>query len=1182
MIKVKKMLAKILSICLLCSVITPQAVFADEPVTEQPVSAEQSTSGSAISIDESTSESAINLITPQEVNSLGDDFELTGSVYLYAAKDADKYAVSDLKKTLTGLGVQISDTNSTTEAAIYIGKDSSDDTIKNTLKSLSVDGTDKIEHEESYVLASKNVNNKEKIVLAGKDDNGTFYAVQTLKQIISKDDNGSISIPEVEIRDYPTMSIRGTIEGFYGAPWSNADRVSQFKFYGQNKMNTYIYSAKDDDYLRANWQTLYPADKLNDLKNLVESAVENHVNFVYAISPGLSIFNSDDKISDDNFNKLTAKAQQMYDIGVRSFAIFLDDIVNYSDSNRDYHTGAQIDLLNRFENEFVKKHAGIKPLITVPTDYCTGFMKDSNGFGKYSKDMGAGLDPDIVIMWSGSGVVSSTISKADVDDIKTVYPKNKIFVWYNYPVNDMAPNRLFLGPATGLNTDLSDAVSKDGFLGLTSNPMIQAEPSKIAIGTVGDFNWNPAKYDSDKSWENMINEIGGTHAKSLYIFADSGKSSLINNDESSVLNNYIQAFWKKYNDDTLNQDTTEYKNLIQSFKDIEDASSDLESNMANSNFVNETSDYLNKLKLLGQAGQAGVNLLCYAKENDMQSVWKYMLQFKNMYNQIEKMNAEIGTQVIVPFLGKVSEESNKYINFSSNKIGAFSSFNAYQDYTIDKMIDGDENSFYWTNSPASADSYFGIDLGRVKTVYSVKVMMGKDDSEGDIMAHGRLEYSKDNKIWIKVVDFDNKNVISVNNLKIQARYLRCRATKDSTNWVKVREFEAEVPDDSNKTSGTPIGSSDSPIANMVDGDITTAYKATTVPKAGDEMICSIPSSAETKKIVILQDPNTYCNADVSVKNEKGNWVELGKLDKGYNKFGASFNITDIKMKWDPSSSSPIIYEIIPLNASNEYHAPVVWNATASSALDGWPASNACDNNFNTSWSSENIPNTDGQEWLMLDAGKQCKMNGVTLVPRTNGYCFPKSFKFQYSNDGNNWTNIDGQDYKDYSDVSSSDPGSFSFDKPVIGRYIRILITKLTCDDNKNYYCQLAEFNVDAEYVEGNVSSNDEFTIKPVNSGNAFKLDRTSGIEADVNVVPIEGTTVDRDNDVVVFQLMKGTIPESIIAIKKKDIPQSEVFSAYFNVSDYDNDNYSVKVFVLDNFNKDVSVPTSIAEPVELK
>lgn len=49
------------------------------------------------------------------------------------------------------------------------------------------------------------------------------------------------------------------------------------------------------------------------------------------------------------------------------------------------------------------------------------------------------------------------------------------------------------------------------------------------------------------------------------------------------------------------------------------------------------------------------------------------------------------------------------------------------------MIDGDENSFYWTNSPASADSYFGIDLGRVKTVYSVKVMMGKDDSEGDIM-----------------------------------------------------------------------------------------------------------------------------------------------------------------------------------------------------------------------------------------------------------------------------------------------------------------------------------------------------------------------------------------------------------------------------------------------------------------
>ncbi|WP_186439068.1 beta-N-acetylglucosaminidase domain-containing protein [Akkermansia muciniphila] len=55
-------------------------------------------------------------------------------------------------------------------------------------------------------------------------------------------------LPVGEIIDWPDIEFRGTVEGFYGTPWSHEARLSQLRFYGQNKMNTYIYGPKDDPY----------------------------------------------------------------------------------------------------------------------------------------------------------------------------------------------------------------------------------------------------------------------------------------------------------------------------------------------------------------------------------------------------------------------------------------------------------------------------------------------------------------------------------------------------------------------------------------------------------------------------------------------------------------------------------------------------------------------------------------------------------------------------------------------------------------------------------------------------------------------------------------------------------------------------------------------------------------------
>lgn len=57
------------------------------------------------------------------------------------------------------------------------------------------------------------------------------------------------------------------------------------------------------------------------LQELVKVANENEVDFVWAIHPGQDI-----KWNQEDRDLLLAKFEKMYDLGVRSFAVFFDDI----------------------------------------------------------------------------------------------------------------------------------------------------------------------------------------------------------------------------------------------------------------------------------------------------------------------------------------------------------------------------------------------------------------------------------------------------------------------------------------------------------------------------------------------------------------------------------------------------------------------------------------------------------------------------------------------------------------------------------------------------------------------------------------------------------------------------------------------------------------------------------------
>lgn len=389
------------------------------------------------------------------------------------------------------------------------------------------------------------------IALGGKDATGQFYAVQTLRQLFVGSDRKGWKVAGAQAADHPSMPLRGTIEGFYGEPWTHAERLDQMDFYGDVKANTYIYAPKDDPYHRGQWRDPYPEEKLGELGELVERATANHVRFTFAVSPGESICYSDPA----DRTALKDKLQALYDLGTRAFSIPLDDIsytkwncegdeAKFGAPGRESAAKAQVDLLNDVQSDFIATHEGAKPLQMVPTEY--GDLTDT----AYKQKMRADLDPAIEVMWTGTDVVPPKITNAEADEASKLFGR-KVFVWDNYPVNDFGntSGRLLLAPYDKREAGLSEHLS-----GLVANPMNQPYASKVAVFGAASFAWNDRGYDARDNWPRAMSYLAGGDreaTEALLVFADLEHMAPTFGDtpwqpQAPELAAKVAEFWKKW------------------------------------------------------------------------------------------------------------------------------------------------------------------------------------------------------------------------------------------------------------------------------------------------------------------------------------------------------------------------------------------------------------------------------------------------------------------------------------------------------------------------------------------------------------------------------------------------------------------------------------------------------------
>ncbi|EPB8178085.1 beta-N-acetylglucosaminidase domain-containing protein [Clostridium perfringens] len=950
------------------------------------------------------------------------------------------------------------------------------------------ENSDVLTHKEGYVLKTSNdINEKGNISIIGSDKDGAYYGVLTLSQILEQS-NEENKFAEVVVTDYPEIEFRGFIEGFYGVPWSHEDRMNLMKDTSEYKMNTYIYAPKDDPYHRLSWKELYPEQEAKQIAELAKAGAENNFNFCWTIHPGATL-----QFTDEDFDALINKFEQLYSLGVRQFGVLFDDTDDWRNGQK------QAEWINKIDTEFVKAKGDVAPMIVISARYNSAWGPNMD---RYFKPFMQTLHDDIQVMWTGHATMSNVSKEVfEWPKVQTGVDKD-VAVWWNYPVNDYCDSRILMAPLHNLNQDL------DNVSGFFSNPMNQAEASKVALYSIADYTWNTDAFDYMKSWETSIEkfvpevkeEFMRFASNTCYLKDDGGASGPFEYDESWYLSEKIDALKEAMKNGQ--SAVKPAKDLLEEFKLIVSDYESITSKVTNKNLLDEIEQHLNAYKALGEAGIATMEAIIASEEGNLElwmnsnSLAQEKLDLMETF-KIESLESDgpkeyvvsVGTKLLKPLvkesmdyakekmgelvlpkydpeintsltnlkdvevnfedgiyslrdLGEVTLNNGDYVGISLPKATKLRGINllannydnieiqysingldwvtakastnenvletldvvdatfiriinigenskninleklevlpvykaeptitenigTHENYTIDKALDGNMDTKYWSNKPSDSGHNIQIDLGNVMPLYDINTYFGAND----FMRNSEYMISEDGVNWTSLGELaynsqDGKMVASANAEGKMARYIKIQSNGHNYGcWVEIYEIEfnkiAPEFDESavNLASGTLEGNFNA----FYDEDLSTAYEAKSV-KDGDSLIYKMSRVTNISELEILQDKNRISEANVSVKDLGGNWTEIGHLNAQINKLKVDNNITEVKFEFEGSKPAPKIYEIIAREREEQEEIVV-------SPVKEFKATTINKKNVTVSW--EEPENTFGLEsYILYKDGKK--------------------------------------------------------------------------------------------------------------------------------------------------------------------------------------------------------------------
>lgn len=737
---------------------------------------------------------------PHKETDLNSDWTITDEVNVVLEEDIDEATINFLQQIMDSKSIKMetSDEIVPDKTNVIIGTKDSDGYVDRYMSDNSSYDEAIFDEVDPYVLTiDKEMEESGTVAILGDDTDAAYYALASLKMIF--DQVSGNDVHSMMYEDYSDSKWRGFIEGFYGFPWSHESRISLMKYGGNLKMNSYIFGPKDDKYHNEEWRKLYPADELAKIEELASVGKETKTQFIWAIHPGFNMIDWDDY--DNELDTLLAKLDQLYDAGVRQFGVFMDDIdTNQALEDRDKHVKLISDIA-----DWVKDKEDVKSLVYTPPFYNQAWTGEE---GKPYLEAMQDLPENVEIMWTGNDVIG-TVNQEDMQWPKDLMGRDP-FVWLNWPVNGYAGSRLLLGEGVHFLEKGTHNIS-----GVVSNPLEQAELSKIALFAVNDFAWNVDDYNSKQSWEDSFKYITPNVAAEFRIIAQhlsdpSPNSRGVVLKESENIKEDLNEFTDRFDHEKSVDEIGE--SLITEFDQILDAITGFKEKSTNDQLLEEIDPWLNSLEEIVKADKHAVESGIALQQEDMNDAWSKLgkaadAMAESKTFKVEKLDeenvaAEAGTKRLVPFAEKLIDRLDANIYTSINPEAIITTpISSYDQQDLSNMVDGDETTYAYIRTIQEKADWYGVDLGKKVHLDDIHILQGRNDEDHDIFQKGMLEYSNDGENWEAIGNEQSGYLVEAEDLDIEARYLRYKLTHTGAPggkpdlWTAIREFNVNTNKD---------------------------------------------------------------------------------------------------------------------------------------------------------------------------------------------------------------------------------------------------------------------------------------------------------------------------------------------------------------------------------------------------
>lgn len=462
---------------------------------------------------------------PQRQVMKSGEVSFTSKVSIIAEPGIDEVTINRAKQVLSdhGLTPVIAKTAGRGTSSLLLGVNGSSGVADKHATALKVDRSvfDQPKYDRHILNLSTN-HGVAQVTILGENTDAVFCGLASLEQML---DCGTTSLSCVTIYDYADIKNRGIIEGYYGVPYTAQVTKDLFRFMARYKMNTYMYGAKSDPYHSRYWGDPYPTSISDEqfslgyltqdmMRDITSVAHATKVNFIWAIHPGKAFASPSET---DVLDRIMAKFESMYSLGVRQFGVFVDDVGVPSDPAIMQLCASNISTLQqRIDSKWNTAGAApadtVKPLHYVPQLYAFSWVSEERARAFFESLKATPSKLNIYITGRNVWSVPNNEDLAIVHN----WLGREVSWWWNYPCNDEDHTKLFV---MDTYTNFRDETHIDnlahlerklvGTQSLIINPMQQGELAKIALHGVADYAWHNSTFSNYWNWVAAIPAVVG-------------------------------------------------------------------------------------------------------------------------------------------------------------------------------------------------------------------------------------------------------------------------------------------------------------------------------------------------------------------------------------------------------------------------------------------------------------------------------------------------------------------------------------------------------------------------------------------------------------------------------------------------------------------------------------------------